>query len=131
MKSTIFRIWFCLWPLFLGVFLPLFEFPGKIRLFNYFWEFIYGLGLFIIDKTDGLRIQSPYLGLGAMIWPAAVCAAMFLAAFVLDKMKKPFVRRGAIVALTLSSLLVTVFDEWSPSFWSGIPTYYWQMFNVW
>ena len=131
MKRIVFRIWFCLWPLFLGMLLPLFALPGGVRLFNYFWEFVCGLGFWAIDKTAGLRIQSPYLILGVLVWPAVLCAAMFFAASALQKMERPLVRRIAIAALLLSSLLVIRMDDWHRLPWSKIPTYAGQFFVVW
>jgi len=75
MRRILLAVWFGLWPLPLGVFLPYFQFPGSSHFLNVFWAVIDGLGLWTIDKTVGLRplasashLESRLVVLGVFVW---------------------------------------------------------------
>jgi hypothetical protein len=121
---------FCLWPLFGGVFLPYVPFPGDLRLLNFFWSVVCGLGLWIVDETVGLSIVSPLLVLAALVWPIAVSGAMFLLGWKLRQMSSRM-RLVLICTLLASSLLiVSVHAALQPPM-SDLPTYYRQLAAIW
>jgi hypothetical protein len=115
----------------LGVFLPYFSFPGNVRLLNLLWESIYGLGIWAVDETVGLRIQSPFVLAGVVLWPIVVCWGMFILASKIQGLENKKWRRGAIAALAASSLLTVTLPTIDHEPWSKLPTFYRQFFVVW
>ena len=110
MRRIIVSLWFSFWPLLLGVLLPYFEFPGRLHLLNFFWGVVYGFGLWMIDKTVGLSIQSPLALLGLIVWPIVVSGAMFFVGWKLPQMSSRM-RLALESALLLSSLFVVNLDQ--------------------
>ena len=127
MRRTIFFLWFCLWPLLLGVFLPYFEFPRRLHLVNLFWGTVYGLGLWAIDKTVGLSIQSRLVVLASLVWPVLISAAMSVFGWNLPKMSHRM-RLVSMSALLMSSLLTANLDGVLAK---CLPTYYRLMSVIW
>jgi len=130
MRRTIVSLWFGLWPLLLGVFLPYFQFPARLKLLNFFWSVTYGFGLWAIDKTVGLRIQSPMITLGVIVWPIVVTGAMFFIGWKLPQMSSGM-RLFVISALLASSLLTVKLSRVQRSPMSNLPTFYRLFFVVW
>jgi hypothetical protein len=130
MQRTFFALCFGFWPLLLGVFLPYFQLPGGLRLLNFFWSVINGLGLWAIDETVGLSIQSRLVILGVFVWPMIVSGAMFLFGFKLLRVP-PRARLVGIFALLASSLLTVNLSAAQHSPISHLPTFYRLFFAVW
>ncbi|MDE1161932.1 MAG: hypothetical protein PW792_08290 [Acidobacteriaceae bacterium] len=130
MKKAIFTIFFGIWPLFLGVFLPYVSFFGGLRLLNILWSIANGLGLWVIDASVGLSVQSKATVIGAFLWPIAVSAAMaFWGSRLFDMSSKT---RIVAVSLLLASSLFTVSlgsAQHAPAV--KYPTYYRLFFAVW
>ena len=131
MRRTSFLLWLFLWPLFLGIFLPYCPLPGGLRLLNIFWGTVYGLGLWGVDKTVGLSIQSSFVALGVVIWPVIISAVLYVFGRRLQESSDGKVRSTIILALIVSSLpLVTLSKALQPPF-SNLPTFYRLFFVVW
>src|SRR5579864_3051677 len=75
----LFRLWFALWSLFLGVFLPYVPTPTGERIQNIFWGTFYGLGLFLTDSLFINSIASRFLVFGMVVWPAFLTGFLFWA----------------------------------------------------
>jgi hypothetical protein len=131
MRRTTFCLWFCLWPLFLGVCLPYLTFPGGHKLINIFWGSIYGLGLWGIDKTIGLSIHSPFVAVGVVIWPIVVSSLMFILGRKLVQMNHRWLQLAIVLALVVSSLLVINLQMALQPPFSNLPTFYRLFFAVW
>lgn len=130
MRKTAFAICVGLWPLLWGVFLPYFQLPGDLRLLNFFWSLIEGLGLWAIDLSAGLSVQSRLLILGVVVWPIVVSGVMFL--FGLELLRVPSrVRLVALSALLASSLLTVSLGAAQHPPISSLPTFYRLFFAVW
>ncbi len=131
MKAISFRIWFGIWPLLVGVFLPYIEFPHGIRLVNVPWGLIFGFGLFLIDLLSGLTIYSPWNILGVIVWPLVLTFVMFMLGGKLDRMSGGRLRRILVLVMIISSLLVINISLADSFPWSRIPTFYREFFVVW
>ncbi len=131
MRRTMFLLWFFLWPWFLGVFLPYCTFPGGHKLFNVFWEVIYGLGLWAIDETFGLSIQSRLLVLGVFVWPIVISTIMLVFGLTLQKTNRRTLRLTVVLALIASSFLVIGLDRAMRPPFSILPTFSRLFFAVW
>lgn len=130
MKKIAFCAFFGLWPLFLGVFLPYVSLPGGLRLLNILWSVADGLGLWIIDVSIGLSVQSRMLILGAFVWPVAVSAAMaFLGARLFDASSKTRIVAGCL--LLASSLITVSLGSAQHALVAKYPTYYRLFFTTW
>ena len=132
MRRLWFPLWFSLWPCFLGVFLPYLAFPGGVHLLNLFWESVYGLGLWGIDETVGLSIESRLLVLGLFVWPIILSTLMFKAGRALLKDSLGKIRLPIVIALIASSFIVIANPDrvGRPPF-SRLPTYYRLFSAVW
>jgi hypothetical protein len=130
MRKTGFAILFGFWPLFWGVLLPYFRLPGGLRLLNFFWSIIDGLGLWAIDESVGLSIESRLVVFGVFVWPIAISVAMFLFGFKLLRVS-PKILRAALSALLASSLLTVSLGAAQHPPISNLPTFYRFFFAVW
>jgi hypothetical protein len=131
MRRILLALWFGLWPLLWGVCLPYFQFPDSLRLYNYFWGGVCGLGLWVTDITVGLSLDSRLLlGLGVLVWPIGVSMVMFLIGWMLDKITFKM-RLVVISALLVSCLLTENLQTLMQPPMSNIPTYYRLFAAVW
>jgi hypothetical protein len=122
MRRVMFGIWFSLWPLLLGAGLPYITFPRHLIFMNIFWEVIYGIGFWGVDKTVGLYVDSPFVAVGVFIWPIAVSAAMFFCGWkVLQASSR--MRLAIVSALLLSSLLTVSLQRALQPPISDLPTF--------
>jgi len=130
MRRLLISLLFCLWSFFLGVVLPYVPMPGGLRLLNFFWSVVFGLGLWIIDETVGLSMDSPLLILGVLVWPIAISGAMFLLGWKLQQMSSR--KRLILICALLASSLFVISDSAAlrPPM-SDLPTYYRQLFVIW
>jgi hypothetical protein len=130
-RRILLALWFGLWPLFWGVFLPYFQLPGRLRLVNFFWDAVCGIGLWLTDNTVGLSLDSRLLlGLGVLVWPIGVSMVMFLIGWLLDKIT--FRMRFAVMcALLVTCLFTENLQTLMQPPWSNIPTYYRLFTAVW
>jgi hypothetical protein len=72
-----FKLFFAMWPLFLGVWLPYVPIAGGGRLINLLWSLIYGLGLVLCFYVFGDRHA---IGLwGGLLFPLFLTAVLFWA----------------------------------------------------
>jgi hypothetical protein len=125
-----FPLWFSLWPCFLGVFLPYCTFPGGIKLLNVFWETIYGIGLWVVDQTVGLSMDSRLLFPGLCLWPLVISTIMFFAGRKLQKAGRKM-QLSAAIALIASSFLVVNLDRALQPPVSHLPSYNRLFWAVW
>ena len=131
MRRILLALWFGLWPRFWGVFLPYFQLLCRLRLYNYFWGGVCGLGLWVTDITVGLSLDSRLLlGLGALVWPLGVSMVMFLIGWMVDKITFKM-RLVVISALLVSCLLTENLQTLMKPPMSNIPTYYRLFAAVW
>lgn len=130
MRRTVFGLILCLWPLFLGVGLPYLTFPGGLKFMNFFWGTVYGLGLWGVDKTIGLSIQSPFVAIGVIVWPILVSTTIFIFSRKLQLNHRK-VQLSIVFALIISSLLVTNLHAALQPPFSNLPTFYRLFFVVW
>jgi hypothetical protein len=130
MRKTAIALCFGFWPIFWGVFLPYFRLPGGLRLLNFFWSLINGLGLWAIDELVGLSIQSRLVILGAFVWPIIVSGTMFFFGWKLPQMSSGM-RLTVISALLVSSLLTVSLGAAQHPPLSNLPTFYRLFFAVW
>jgi hypothetical protein len=131
MRRALFLLWFCLWPLFLGVWLPYLTLPGNLKLMNVLWGLVDGLGLWFVDKTVGLNIQSPFVALGAFVWPVVVSSGMLILGRSLNRVQHRKLRSAVVAALIASSLLVVSLRRATHPPLSRLPMYYRLSFVVW
>jgi hypothetical protein len=131
MRRLLFPLWFCLWPLFLGVFLPYCPLPGGHRLLNLPWEIVSGLVFWGIDETIGLSVQSRLLFAAAFYWPFVVSIAMCVLGSLLQKASRRKLRLISAVALIASSFFVVNLDRAMEPPLSNVPTYYRLFAAVW
>jgi hypothetical protein len=122
MRRILVSLWFCLWPLFLGVILPYVPFPGGHRFLNLFWSVVCGLGFWMIDETVGLSMDSRLLVIGVLVWPIVVSAAMFLLGWKLQEIS-PRMRLILICALLASSLFIVSYQRAMRPPMLYLPTY--------
>jgi hypothetical protein len=131
MRTKLFPLWFCLWPCFLGVFLPYCTFPGGLKLLNVFWEGVYGLGLWGVDEAAGLSIQSRLLFLGVLVWPIAISTVLFIFGRKIQKINHRTLRPAMVLGLIASTFLVINLDRAQQPPFSNLPTFYRLFFIVW
>ena len=106
------------------------SFPGGLRLLNIVWSIANGLGLWMVNVSVGLSIDSKGLILGAFLWPIAVSAVMaFLGARFFDMSSKS--RIVAICVLLATSLFTTSLSSAQHAPLAKYPTYYWLFFSAW
>src|SRR3569623_402001 len=117
--------------LFLGVCLPYCPLPNGLRLTNLFWSSIDGLGLWAIDLTLGLSIQSRLLIFGVFVWPIAVAILMFILGLRLVYTKHFRIRWLVILALVATTLVTTDLDRTLQPPLSELPTYHRLFGAVW
>jgi hypothetical protein len=130
MSRVLFRTYFFLWPLFLGVFLPYLVLPTIGRVVNIFWGPVYGFGLLLSDSVFGNSIESPFLIFGVLLWPVFVSALLFVFGGLLERLRNK-TKVVAAVALFLSSLLSVGLNEMAMPPFNQVPTYWKLMTVVW
>ncbi len=131
MRRLLFPLWFCLWPLFLGVFLPYCPLPGGVRLLNVPWEIVSGLVFWGIDETIGLSVRSRLLFAAAFYWPFVVSIAMCVFGCLLLKEGRRKLRLIFTIALIASSFFVVNLDRVCQPPILKLPTYYRLLAAVW
>jgi CHASE2 domain-containing sensor protein len=109
--------------------LPYIPFPGG-HILNLFWDIVCGFGLWMIDETVGLSLNSRLLVIGALVWPIAVSVAMFLLGWKLQKIS-PRMRLVLICALIASSLCIVSYERAMRPPMLYWPTYHRQLDGVW
>ncbi len=124
-KRKLFRFWFVLWPLFLGVFLPYVPLPFFGHLQNLIWGFLYGFGLFLTDVTVGNSIVSKHLIFGFLLWPIMLTGMLFWLSGR-EMLRGPTGKAAGLVFITSFACL----PVYSQSI-SWLPTYWRLMFVVW
>jgi hypothetical protein len=117
--------------LFLGVCLPYCQLPKGLRLLNLFWSSIDGLGLWAIDQTVGLSIQSRLLPIGVFAWPIFVSILMFIVGRKLLRTSPGRMRLFVISALVSTAFFTTDVNRAARPPLSHLPTFYWLIFVVW
>jgi hypothetical protein len=130
-RCVLFSLWFGLWPLFLGIFLPYVPFGGDRRLLNVFWSLLYGFGLWSIDHIVGLSnsTASSFLLFGGLIWPTTVSLALFVFGWRLCRGDKRRMRATAVLVLAASSLAMVDLNLVYREPFSSLPTYF-QLLSV-
>jgi hypothetical protein len=118
-------------PYFLGVAFPYCPLPGGLRLLNLFWGVVDGLGLWAIDETVGLSMDSRLLILGVLVWPIAVSAAMFALGLKLLRTMHLRLRLFVISALVATAFLDVDLNRALQPPLSHLPTFHRLFFAVW
>jgi len=121
MGKFVFKTAFALLPLLSGVFLPYIQFGGLGKFLNLFWGTIYGLGLFVGDSF--FRVRSPYVILGAYVWPLVLSGLLFWLSGKVWQQSGP-IGRFVTAALLFASLFVVITMSKS----AQPPFYYWPMY---
>jgi hypothetical protein len=117
--------------LFLGVCLPYCPLPKGVRLLNLFWSSIDGLGLWAIDQTVGLSIDSRVLLLGVLVWPILASSLMFILGLKMLRTEHLRLRLFVISAFAVTMFLTVDLNRAAQPPLSNLPTFYWLFFNVW
>ena len=128
MRKSAFSVCCGLWPFLFGICLPYFSLPSGLRLVNLFWSVVEGLGLWAIDETAGLNIQSRWLLLGLVVWPLVVSTTMLLVGRKLMRMSS---RARLITLLALLASLTFTVSYKTANGLSFLPAYFRYFQAVW
>jgi hypothetical protein len=131
LAKYLFRVWFAIWPLFLGVFLPYVGVFDHTKFVNLFWGAIYGFGLFLTDWIFTNSVKSPVLIIGVFIWPVFISALLFWAAGRWWHRSSLWGRLKSVAILFLTMFLAVSISTVSQPPFNLIPTYWKLMFVVW
>jgi len=127
-KSVAFSVCCGLWPLFFGICLPYFSLPGGLRLVNLVWSIVEGLGLWAIDETAGLSLESRWLPLGLFAWPLIISTIMFLFG---RKLARTSSRAHLVTLLALLASLIFTVSYKTANGVSFLPAYFRYFQAVW
>ena len=124
MSNLGFRLFFSIWPLFLGMFLHTVEIFGR-HFINLFWGVIYGLGMLLTHVMMGgnSQVVPPQVLLIEGLWPICLTVLLFVLSGKIWRAKS----RGAswvfVVLFALSSFLVIDLCDYAQPPYSKIPTF--------
>ena len=131
MKKAILPLIWSIVPLLIGIGLPYFELPGRVRLINPLWAVLYGGGLWMLDKLALLRIQSALSLLGVVVWPVAVSAGLYWLGRRLEQTKNLRIQSICLCLLGISFLCVVELQRSLQPPLSHVPTFYKMLFVIW
>jgi uncharacterized membrane protein len=98
---------------------------------NVFWESVYGLGLWELDRTVGISIESSSTAVGVFAWPIVVSGLVFIFSLKLTQPRYSKLRSAAVIALVASSFLVINAERAFYPPYSNLPTFLRLFFVVW
>jgi hypothetical protein len=122
-----FKLFFTMWPLFLGAWLPYVPIAGGGRLINLLWSLIYGLGLVLCFYIFG-HDRPAIVFWGGLLYPLFLSAVLFWVSGKLWDNANSVRRSWAAGLLLLSAFCVIGLDRsFYPPF-NVLPTYWKLMF---
>jgi len=131
MRRVLLSFSFSVGAFLVGVWLPYFPLPNGLRLCNLFWSMVDGLGLWLIDETTGLSVESrTLLFLGVLVWPLVVSVLMFTIGLLLYRVR-PRLRMFVVSGLIATAFLNVDVNRVSQPPFSDLPTYHRLFAAVW